>query len=57
MFVASKMSGESLPFVSQNKKTAKLPEMLIQCFVSIQCTKVHALVTKGCKGLQKLTVT
>ena len=34
MFVASRMSGKSLPFVDQNKNTAKLPEMLLECFVS-----------------------
>ena len=38
------MSGESLPYVDQNKKTAKLPEMLLECFVSIQCSKVHAFL-------------
>ena len=38
MFVASKMSGESLPFVDQNKESAKIPEMLLECFVSIHCT-------------------
>ena len=44
MFVASKMSGESLPFVDQNKESAKIPEMLLECFVSIHCTKVYAFI-------------
>ena len=44
MFVASKMSGESLLFVEQNKKTAKLREMLLESFVSIQCTPLHSFL-------------
>ena len=44
MLVASKMSRESFPFVDQNKESAKIPEMLLECFVSIQCTKVHAFI-------------
>ena len=44
MFVASKMSGEFLPFVDDTKKSAEIPEMLLECFVSIQCTKVHAFI-------------
>ena len=44
MLVASKMSGESFSFVDQNKESAKIPEMLLECFVSIQCSKVHAFI-------------
>ena len=38
------MSWISLPFVNQNKKAPKLPEMLLESFLSIQWTKVHAFL-------------
>ena len=40
MFEASKISRESLPFVDQNKKAAKLPEIILEIlcpFTALRC--------------------
>ena len=50
------MSGESVPFIDQIKKSSKVPEMLLKSFVSIHCIRWMPF---QCilKVLKKLTVT